>query len=336
MKIKQTSKLLAMRCFLLLVLLSIMISPSIRAEKISITGTFIQLNASTGKKAQAYWNDQMKGMSALGMDTVVVQYVAYDRYYHYPSLIKGVNPSQDDVIMKILNAAREFKLKVFLGLQMDGDFWKQRFDLEKRVELNTATLNELHQRYGGHSGLGGWYLPEEIDDQTAERAYADDLLDYLGRLSKRAGELSKLPVLISPFFGKDVNIQTYSKWWDENALPKIKVDIVAMQDGVGTHRVSLENLSAVYSNLAPIFNKNGVRFWSNVEVFDQKAGWPVNDKAWSARPALHQRVKKQVEITGPFVSKVIVFEYSQYMDPRVSPESKALFDGFLLKSNRRR
>ncbi|MCF6314374.1 MAG: DUF4434 domain-containing protein, partial [Verrucomicrobiales bacterium] len=267
----------------------------------------------------------------LGMDTVVVQYVAYDRFYHYPSSIKGVKPSPDDVIMKILNAARKFKLKVFLGLQMEGGFWKGEFDLEKRVGLNTATMNELHQRYGGHSGLGGWYLPEEIDDQTPGRAYADDLLDYLGRLSERAKELSKHPVLISPFFSKDVDIQAYAQWWHETALPKINVDIVAMQDGVGTHRVSLESLRAVYSRLAPIFRRHDVKFWSNVEVFDQIAGWPVNEQAWAARPAQHQRVGKQCESTAPFVSKIIVFEYSQYMDPASSPQAAKLYDSFLKK-----
>ncbi|MCF6311365.1 MAG: DUF4434 domain-containing protein [Verrucomicrobiales bacterium] len=105
MRIKQIQPI---RSFLLLVFFSVITLLSIKAEEISITGAFIQLNANNGGEGQAYWNDQMLRMRALGMDTVVVQYVAYDRFYHYPSSIKGVKPSPDDVIMKILNAAREF------------------------------------------------------------------------------------------------------------------------------------------------------------------------------------------------------------------------------------
>lgn len=293
-----------------------------------ITGSFIQLNATNSKAGQEYWNGQLSEMAKLGMDTVVVQYVAYDRFYHYPTKIEGMVPAKKDVIMEVLNAARSLKIKVFLGMQLDGDFWKQKFDLEKRIAMNIATMNELHARYGAHAGLGGWYFPEEIDDETAGREYADDLLEYLARLTARAREFTKLPVMISPFFSKEVNTAAYAKWWDEVALPKTKINIVAMQDGVGTHRVSLSDLEPVYSALSPVMKRHGVQFWSNAEIFDQTAGWPVNNEAWAAQPAAFQRVLEQIIITEPFTAKTISFEYTHYMDSGGSPRAIALFEAY--------
>ncbi len=305
-----------------------LVSPTAASPR--ITGAFIQLNASNSKAGQGYWNNQLSGMAKVGMDTAIIQYVAYDQFYHYPTEIGGMVPSKEDVIMQILNAAREQKIKVFLGMQLDGDFWKLKFDLEKRITLNIATMNELHARYGSHAALGGWYFPEEIDDETAGRVYADDLLEYIARLTARAREFTKLPVMISPYFSKDVDVAAYAKWWDEVVLPKTKVNIVAMQDGVGTHRISLSDLEPLYSALSPVMKRHGVEFWSNVEVFDQIAGWPVNDKPWAAQSAGFQRVLEQIKMTDTYTSKTILFEYTQYMDSGGAPGSGTLFEAYQL------
>ncbi len=307
-------------CFFILVSFT-----TVGAQPRGVTGAFLQLNETNSKAGQIYWNRQLAGMKKLGMDTAILQYVAYDRYYHYPTKIEGMIPSRTDVVMQILNAARDLKIKVFLGLQMDGDFWKQKFDREKRIALNIATMNELHQRYGSHAALAGWYIPEEIDNETANQKYEEDLLEYLASLTRRARQLPKLPVMISPYFSKNVNPQQYAKWWDEKAIPKIKVDIVALQDGLGTHRISFDDLQPVYSALSDVMKRHQVQFWANIEAFDQTAGWPVNDAPWSARPATFYRLNKQLKQTAPFTSKTILFEYTQYMAPEKSSRAKILY-----------
>ena len=307
-------------------LLPLAFFPPVKAPAEGVTGAFLQLNEANSKAGQAYWNRQMTGMRELGMDTAIIQYVAYDRFYHYPTKIEGMFPANEDVIMQILNAARDVKIKVFLGLQMDGLFWKQKFDLQKRISLNVATMNELHQRYGAHAGLGGWYIPEEIDNETAKREYADELLEYIAQLSARARELPKLPVMISPFFSKQGDPRKYAAWWDSKALPKIKVDIIALQDGVGTHRVSLRDLRPVYSALSVVMKRHQVQFWANIEAFDQTAGWPVNSDPWAAQPAAFRRFKWQLKLTEPFTSKTVLFEYTQYVSPEKSRRAKLLFD----------
>ena len=317
-----------MKNFVLSLLLVFSTVASAVAEEPRITGAFIQLNATNSKAGQRYWDEQLKGMSSLQMDTAIIQYVAYDRFYHYPTTISGMVPAKDDVVMQILNAARSVKIKVFLGLQLDGDFWKQKFDLQKRIDLNVATINELHQRYGSHAGLGGWYLPEEIDDETAGKPYADDLLEYLGRLTARTHELSERTVMISPFFSRDVDLLAYARWWDQQALPAINVNIVAMQDGVGTHRTSIRDLPIVFSALSPVMKRHDVQFWSNIEAFDQTAGWPVNNEPFASRPATFERMLRQVDATSPSTTKTILFEYTQNVDADTSPRASALFVAF--------
>ena len=317
-----------MKHFFLSFLLVLLGVASVAAEQPRFTGAFLQLNAANGKAGQRYWEETFKGMNSLQMDTAIIQYVAYDQFYHYPTKIVGMVPAKEDVVMQILNAARDEKIKVFLGLQLDGDFWKQKFDLQERIERNIETINELHQRYGSHAGLGGWYLPEEIDDETRRKPYADDLLRYLGRLTARAHQISDHPVMISPFFGRNIDLLAYARWWDQKALPAIKVDIVAMQDGVGTHRTSIRDLPIVFSALSPVMKRHDVRFWANIESFDQTAGWPVNDKPFRSRPADFERILRQVDATSPSTTKTILFEYTQYMAPDVSPRAHTLFNAF--------
>ena len=295
------------------------------ADAPRVSGAFLQLNQSNAKAGQPYWDRQLSGMNELGMDTAIIQYVAYDQFCHYPTEVAGMVASDADVVMQILNAARDVEIKVFLGLQLDSGFWDQQFDLPARVQLNIAIMNELHQRYGGHVGLGGWYLPEEIDDLTSNQPYANDLIEYLGRLTTRASELSQLPVMISPFFSADVDASAYARWWDEKVLPRVNLTILALQDGVGTHRTKISGVARVYQTLAPVMDRHQAHFWANVEAFDQTSGWPVNQEPWSASSASVDQFKRQVLTTAPFTSKTILFEYTQYVSPDVSSRAAALF-----------
>ena len=310
----------------LVLLLSLFGVSATAGEERRITGAFIQLNAVNSRSGQGYWNEQLEGMKALGMDTAIIQYVAYDHVYHYPTKLRGMIPARADVVMQLLNAARAVGIKVFLGLQLSDGFWQHEFDLQQRVDLNTRTINELHQRYGSHAGLGGWYLPEEIDNETAHKPYADDLLEYLRRLTTRAHELSKHPVMISPFFGRNVDLLAYARWWDNEALPRIQIDIVAMQDGIGTHRTALDDLSIVFSALSPVMKRHGVRFWANLEAFDQTAGWPVNDRPFASQPTTFDRLEKQMQATTASTVKTILFEYTQNVNPHISARSRRLHD----------
>ncbi len=293
-----------------------------------VTGAFLQLTPANASNDQATWDSQLEAMRAIGMDTLVVQYVASDDDYYYPTTIGGAKSSPVDVVRHVLDSARRSEIRVFLGLQLDGSFWRGKLDLKKRVQQNSATLDELCQRYGSSPAFAGWYIPEEIDDLTPGRSYANSLLQYLSQITVQAHRKTGLPVMISPYFGQKPDGHAYARWWDEVALPSVDVDIVALQDGVGTHRTTVAESREVFAALAPVMKRHGVAFWANNECFNQTHGSPVDDREWSAQPTDIGTFVRQVQAMSPFVEKSITFEFCHYLDPKRSKTSRALYRGY--------
>lgn len=293
-----------------------------------VTGAFIQFSEESVKSSASWWKKQLSAMSAIGIDTVIVQYAASNERYYYPSKEGEKVSDASDAIQCVLDAAQQSRIAVYLGLHMDHHFWSNKFDVEVRLKHNEAILDELYSLYGNHVSLKGWYIPEEIDDLVAKKDYAEDLLKYFGRLSERAHKQTRLPVVISPFFGRDVDPAEYACWWDSTGLPAINIDILALQDGVGTHRNSVAQAISVYKALAPVARKHGVKFWANNESFDQTHGWPVDEQHWAAVPAAFPSFLSQVKATSPHVEKSITFEFTHYLDPDASERAKELYRAY--------
>ena len=53
------------------------------------TGAFVQLNYSLAAKSSTWWNTELSAMRSIGIDTVIVQYVAYNQAYFYPTGVAG-------------------------------------------------------------------------------------------------------------------------------------------------------------------------------------------------------------------------------------------------------
>ena len=150
----------------------------------------------------------------------------------------------------------------------------------------------------------------------------------MGRISQRIHARSNLPVMVSPYFGQTPKPQEYAKWWDEVVLPAIHVDIVALQDGVGTHRTSIGESRQVFEAMAPVMKRHQVAFWANNESFDQTHGWPVNKQPWAAKPVDFKTFLQQVRSTSSFVEKIVTFEFTHYMSPLVPGASQDLYHAY--------
>ncbi|MEZ6191606.1 MAG: DUF4434 domain-containing protein [Phycisphaerales bacterium] len=298
-------------------------------DKPLVTGTFIQLNETSASAGGDWWRRQVEAMHEVGMDTVVIQYVGYGERYFYPTDIEGVKANPDDSLEHILAAADDTGIRVFMGLQLSDKFWGGAFDHDANLKRNRSTLDELHTRYGKHHSLVGWYIPEEISDHTARNPeFAESLLDYIGSITKLARESTGLSVMISPYFGQQPDARAYADWWDKTALPRINIDILAMQDGVGTHRTTIEEARPVYEALAPVLKKHEVTFWANNECFDQLHGWPVDEQDWAAGPVGFKKFLAQVRSTYPLVEKSITFEFTTYMDLTKPGPSSDLYEAY--------
>jgi hypothetical protein len=295
------------------------------------TGAFIQLHAGFASKSAAWWQAELGAMKNVGMDTVVVNYVAYDNFYFYPTSVRGASPFAIDSIENILDAADGHGMGVFLGLHLDPDqFSTSTFDLPRNLEQGQAELSELWTRYGSHESLAGWYMPQEISDYMAfhQPQLRNDIVSYTKSVTDQAHATSDLPMMISPYFGQNPNAAAYANWWNSTGLPQMGVDIVAMQDGVGTHRTTIEQSRAVFQALAPVMANHGVLFWANNESFNQIHGWPVDSQPWAAQPTSIDTFIAQIESTSPFVEKAITFEFSHYMSPQGTSATNALYQDY--------
>jgi Domain of unknown function (DUF4434)/Domain of unknown function (DUF5109) len=295
------------------------------------TGAFVQLHSGFASKSAGWWQAELGAMKSVGMDTVVVNYVAYDNFYFYPTSIPGGSPFAVDAIENILDAADGHGMDVFLGLHLDPDqFSSSTFDLQRNRAQGQAELSELWARYGGHGSLAGWYMPQEFSDYMAfyQPRLRDDIITYTRTMTNQAHTESDLPMMISPYFGQNPNAAAYANWWNSTGLPQTGVDIVAMQDGVGTHRTTIAQSQAVFQALAPVMANHGVEFWANNESFNQIHGWPVDSQAWAAQPTGIDTFVAQIESTNPYVEKAITFEFSHYMSPQNTSATRALYETY--------
>jgi len=281
-----------------------------------LSGAFIQLDAELALFTQEEWRTELQAMKDIAMDTVVVQYAAYGESVYYPSG-EGFGSEARDTIGAILTAADALSMRVYLGLSLDPAVRTGTLDPGREAELNQGVLGALHRLYGARPSLAGWYLPEELDDRSFQSADATMAVKtYLSRMSGFAHDTMGLPVMVSPYFGMKPNPAAYARWWDD-VLAGAKIDIVALQDGVGTHRTTVAESAGVFAALAPVFSRHGVSFWANIEVFDQTHGWPVDNGSWSADTASMERVRAQIQRETPWVEKSIIFDFPHYMSPRL-------------------
>ena len=234
----------------------------------------------------------------------------------------------NDTLGELLKAADSLDMNVFLGLSLNPSYWSGEFDPKEQINMNQRILTELFNLYGAHASLAGWYLPEEIDDRNfLTQTRKDGIRTYLKSMVTYAKFLTRKPVMISPYFGINPNGEAYAEWWDY-VLSEAKVDIIAMQDGVGTRRTSVAESAGVIKALKPIMDKHGVRFWVNVEVFNQIHGWPVDAGSWQAVPADIERVVDQLQMQSPYTEKVVIFDFPHYMTPRLGGKAEELYKAY--------
>lgn len=293
------------------------------------TGTFVQLPLPWGPDG---WVDEFNDMQAVGIDTLVIQWSAYGNQAHYPSQLFGTDWMTDTALDVIFREAAARNMKVIVGLSMDDSWWKGAFsdeDIQAEIERNRAIANELWELYGKSPAFGGWYIPHEIDDINRGDALRNRLVQFLRSLSDHLHAISPgFPVTIAPYFGRNMSVAQYERWWTY-VLSRAGIDILMLQDGVGTHRVELQrDVIPRFEAMKRACQAAGVRFWSDLEIFDVIHGWPIDKEPWAAVPATLERIREQATAEAPLVEKIVVFELAHYMSRRYSAEAKRLYEEY--------
>ena len=231
-------------------------------------------------------------------------------------------------LLHMLAAAEQLDMQVWLGLGLDPSFWQGQFDAEQAAAQNIDIMLRLHELYGASPALAGWYLPEEINDRTFVGADIHEaMIRYLAAVADAAHAQTGKPVMVAPYFGMTPDAAAYAAWWD-TTLERADIDVIAMQDGVGTRRTTTEEGVPVFAALADVAAKHDVALWSDLEIFEQVHGWPVDEAAWQARPADIERVLHQLELEAPHVAKFVAFDFAHYMSPRLGGPAEALYHAY--------
>ena len=350
------SKKIKIQLLLLCIFSTLLIIKPAYSNTCFLSGGFIQLNESNARQDAQWWYQQVDNMENIGIDTIVIQYSAYDTISfanvsdNYYSLSSGNN----NPLEHILTRADQKGIGVYLGLGLEESFkvsynaasgqFEFNYLINDIIDRAKRVLDQLYALYGYSQGTGviheslvGWYFPTEMNDANVVRSghqtFTADVVNYYSTLSRYAHNETGLSTMISPyiasdgaFFGNEVrDPQAYANWWDDvldddpNVPddPFIDVDIIAVQDSVGAGHVSIEQSREYFRYLKPVLKRNGVQLWSNNEAFRV-----VNGNAYTVAP--FSQFRSQVHSTAQLVEKTIFFEFTSYM----KGPGNALYDDY--------
>ncbi|HPG48871.1 MAG TPA: DUF4434 domain-containing protein, partial [Petrotogaceae bacterium] len=246
------------------------------------------------------------------MDSIIIQYTKTQKDCFFNSTYSNCK-----IVNTIIRIAEKYSLKIFLGLGLFNFNYDSGFDLDTEIQININLFRQLNGIFKESPSLAGWYIPHELDDRNFNSLYAKKkVYKFFSTVSDFIHTNSSLPVMISPYFGINPDSRSYSAWWNEFFKYSV-IDILAMQDGVGTKKVDYISASMVFKDLEDTMKKNNVEFWADIEVFEAVHGYPIDLQPWQAKYADFERVKKQLEYISPYVSKSVIFDYPHYFSPRL-------------------
>jgi len=176
-------------------------------------------NADLRKLTEQDWQQQIEGMHALGMDTIVIQQVFQNQEYYgrnniatagyrgqanYPSkLYPARSPiASHDALEAILSEADALHMHVFVGVGMYAwfDYSAPSLDWHKKV------AGELWSRYGHHASFYGWYVSEEVygdlipdQGEQAKNQYRAEIIRFFAEFQAYCRSLApEKPVMLAP------------------------------------------------------------------------------------------------------------------------------------------
>ena len=291
-----------------------------------LSGTILQPDLAD-RWSDQQWAAELEYMQAVGIHTLVLQWTADSgrRTAVYPTGLEGYTQStQRDVVGRLLGFADRAGIEVYLGLQVDSQWWS-RYSADGRWLLEQAAIasrlaTDLYERYSHHPSWTGWYLPFEVDNwnhrtrehwQNLARFY-QEVTGHLRRLS------ADKPVMVSPFFNASGG-QSTSQWramW-EAILESSPLDVIALQDGVGAGHAAVDDLPAWFKATREAIERArpSTQLWAVTETFT---------------PDFHtmpvRSVVENMRAVEPYVSRYLSFSFNHYLSPQQVPP--AYFDAY--------
>jgi hypothetical protein len=300
-----------------------------------VSGIFVAPELSSNATLEE-WSDALVAMKAIGVHTVIIQFSlqtdslygnqAYFDFWQPDTVYDAWQyPERRKQIFRILQAAQDNNIKVYLGLQLAEREWFALHMFQDDAWLNhqyllsadlaDALWNEFAAGYGDI--IAGWYLPFEFESVSAYHDYFAKITElYYGHLTAYLkNNYGGLPIMISPLmYAYDDKDK-----WQENLVTVLsgsQIDIIAPQDGIGfgtqTHatvgdwyritRLAVEAVNGAYG-------KN-ISLWGNCENYMRQRDY--NDKLESIKPLDIGKFINSLETVAPYVEDFITFSIHRW------------------------
>jgi len=303
-----------------------------------IAGSFIQLNRLQAEKSTEEWQREFRKIQELGGRTLIVQWAAEDRMLYFrpagesPFAATEIHP----VIETILSVAEAENMEVFLGLLHQQEYWEQitgRDEVIKeffliRMARNARLHAALLETFGDRQGWVGTYIPDEIDDRTWRtpdrqhrmQAYLEGMTAILRRNDPERA------IAVSAFFRGRTSPEVVARNF-RDLTAGADLDYVLIQDGIGTGDPPLRYAPIYYAILTAAWRAADAdaglpELWAVIEAFEQTS---AGDEPFAAKPAPPERLIGQLRAARDFFPRLILFTFSDYMDPRLGPDAEAVF-----------
>ncbi len=276
--------------------------------------SFVQLGRRELGFDQAAWRRALSLLRAAGVELVVVQFTgdesgAYD-------------------LEPLLAAAGAMKMTLFLGLDRDPAWPRPSATSRLPPPLGAPRrARRLARACESSPACAGWYLPQEIDDVSwagREQALRAHLVASAAALRRLA---PGKPIAIAPFFTGALDPDAHARFWDA-ILAEKSVDIVMLQDGVGTGRATAEMAAGYLAALQPVTAARGVELWSVAELFRQVHGAPVDERPFAAVPIHPATLRASLAAERAVARRVVAFSVLDYMDPARGGAARTLYQEY--------
>jgi hypothetical protein len=292
-------------------------------------GTFIQPTNLQAAWSSADWRRLFDDFVALGIMNLFVQWTVLDGTAFFPST--RFRSSRATTLPLMLDLAARARIRVWIGLHLDTRYWEEikggpdrlQIYLRGRLRDLDGLLAELEPMLV-EAPFAGWYLTDELDDQTwhdgAKRAV---LKRYLSEtVAQLRSRQSASKVAISGFTNSDSDPNLVAAFWAD-VLKASAIDLLLFQDGVGEKKLQLSDVSRYYVPLLEAVESVGAQLGGVVELFSLM---PDGKRL----PGPVDRIRSQLAVAGRLCGfPPVAFSVPDYMSDLAGPRAADLLSQFI-------
>lgn len=281
-----------------------------------LSGSFLQPDLGDAW-SNTQWTTEFQRMEEVGLDHLFLQWSANSKAHTavYPTGLSGYSQNTtNDVVAKTLAMGNQFGIDIYMGLQLNDDWFVNYTNnttwLNDEAAAAQALAQDLWTKYGSNASFKGWYLSFEVDNwnlptstEWARMAtFYDTVIDTLKTLTPG------LPVIVSPFYNTAGGLTT-SGWqtmW-EYILARADIDVIALQDGIGAGHATTAQLASWFAATKAAINnaRPATALWDDAETFNL-----------DFKPMDIKLLKDDLAAVQSYVSKYTSFSFNHYISPQ--------------------